>query len=111
MADAEVASTRRFVSMPGVERIPFPDLKATPISLVDALLRLGGLDEQVDELVREPRSTGQRLHVGAAHGSLAPRIEHRPPGLALRLSDDAGHLQAPSHQRSEVVIDGVHPRA
>src|SRR3982750_4383865 len=95
----EAAVTGALVSVAPEEGVPFPDVK--PLSLVvDALLRLCRLDQQIDELLREPRSARERLDVRAAHGGLAARIEHRLSRVALRLPDGAGDFQtAPDEHR------------
>src|SRR5882762_9755362 len=50
---------------------------------VDALLRLGRLQQQIDQLVGEAFAPGQRLLVGAPHRRLPARIEHGAPRLPL----------------------------
>src|SRR5213082_808753 len=54
--------------------------------LVDALLRLRRFQKQIDELVRELLVDRQRLLVGAPHRRFAAGIEHRAPGLPLRVA-------------------------
>src|SRR5439155_25550546 len=77
--------------------------------LVDALLRLGGLEQQIDELVGEELVAGQRLLVRAPHGGLAAWVEHGTARLAFGVPDHLRHFEPALHQHAEIVIDGGNP--
>src|SRR6267143_5156627 len=62
--------------------------------LVDALLRLGRLQQEIDQLVGEAFAPGQRLLIGAPHRRLTARIEHGAARLPFGVADHLRHFQA-----------------